>query len=59
MWNYKKFRKRPFQTYWRLNTTLLLNAMKNRFAQQNINTSNTSDVGQIVKNSYERVACVY
>ena len=48
-----------FQTYWRLNTTLLLNTIKKRFAQQNINTRNTSDVGQIVKNSYEHVACVY
>ena len=34
------------------------NNEKNEFAQQNINTNNTSDVGQIVKNTYEHVARV-
>ena len=32
--------------------------LKNEFAQKNINTNNTSDVGQIVKYGYERVAHV-
>ena len=48
-----------YHTYWRLHLPMLLNTMeKNGFAQQNINTNNTSAVGQIVKNAYEHVARV-
>ena len=45
-----------YHTYWRLHLSMLLNTTKKGFVQQNINNNNTSTVGAIVKNSYERVA---
>ena len=48
-----------YHTYWKLHLPMLLNTMvKNGFEQQNIDTKNTSAIGQIVKNSYERVSFV-
>ena len=36
------------QKYWRLHLPMQLNTMK-KFAQNHINTNNTSDIGKIVK----------
>ena len=45
----KLLERENYHTYWRLHLPKLLNTTKKVFAQKNINTNNTSTVGQIVK----------
>ena len=47
-----------YHTYWTLHIPRLLNTIEKWVRTENINISNTSTVGQIIKNAYKRVARV-
>ena len=57
-----EFHQRPerdkYCTHWILHLPMLLDTIKEGFSKNNINSNNTSAVGQIVKNAYECVARV-
>ena len=46
---HQKPKRDKYRTYWRLQLLMLLNTIKKIFSQKNINTNNTSDVGQMIK----------
>ena len=51
---HQKPKRDKYRTYWRLQLLMLLNTIKKIFSQKNINTNNTSDVGQMIKIAFKK-----